>query len=88
VVYREKTVNTRYQSLSQVVKNFPLYDKNSLDRDMMTEPEPIFTIFRKIGREKRGSRTVFIVLAGLVLARVKNPVTVHEHIRAITGKSR
>jgi hypothetical protein len=56
-----------------------------IQRGMMTDTETILTMFGKNEQVKKVFWSVFIVLAGFVLAQIVDPETAQVIIRLITG---
>jgi hypothetical protein len=54
-------------------------------RGMMTDTDTIIQLFGKNEQVKKVFWSVFIILAGFILAQVVDPVTAHEIFRVITG---
>jgi len=56
-----------------------------IQRGMKADADAVIDAFGKNGQVKRVFRTLFVAMAGLVLARVVDPATAHQGVGMITG---
>ena len=56
-----------------------------IQRGMKADVQAVIDAFGKNGQVKKVFWTVFIAMAGLVLARIIDPVTAHQIVRAMMG---
>jgi len=56
-----------------------------IQRGMKADVEGVIDTFGKNGQVKKVFWTVFTATAGLVLARIIDPVTAHQVVMAMTG---
>ncbi len=56
-----------------------------IQRGMKADADAVIGAFGKNEQVKRVFRTLFVAMAGLVLARVVDPATAHQVVGMITG---